>query len=280
MNEEPKVRAPATQPAGAHLRVDSLHLAYMRSTREILHGVSLDVMPGKMTAIIGPNACGKSTLLKACGRVLAAHSGDVLLNGRTVNTYGSKEFARIIGLLPQSANAPEGITVADLVARGRYPHQNLLHQWSRDDEAAVARALQRTNTADLAKRHVSALSGGQRQRVWIAMVLAQQTDILLLDEPTTFLDLAHQLDVLDLCRELVDEYGTTIVAVLHDLDQAGRYCDYIIAMHDGRILAHGTPQEVITAGTVHSVFGVDCRVIPDPESGTPLVVPLARKKTP
>ncbi|WP_346962688.1 ABC transporter ATP-binding protein [Actinobaculum sp. 352] len=252
-------------------------MAYSRSAPEILHGVSLQVAPRKMTAIIGPNACGKSTLLKACGRVLAAHSGDVFLNGRAVSAYGSKEFARIIGLLPQSATAPDGITVADLVARGRYPHQNLLHQWTGDDEAAVARALQRTHTSELAKEPVTALSGGQRQRVWIAMVLAQQTDILLLDEPTTFLDLAHQLDVLDLCRELVDEYGTTIVAVLHDLNQAGRYCDEIIAMHDGKILAHGSPEDVITADLVHRVFGVSCRVIPDPESGTPLVVPLMQR---
>ena len=267
--------AVASAPASGPLQAQDVRLAYPRSQTEVLHGVSVSIEPEAMTAIIGPNACGKSTLLKTFGRILQAHEGHTTLGGRPVREYGAKEFARLVGMLPQSATAPAGITVADLVSRGRYPHQGLMRQWSGRDEAAVAEAMERTGTREIADRPVASLSGGQRQRVWIAMVLAQQTGILLLDEPTTFLDLTHQIDVLELCQELVDGYGTTIVAVLHDLNQAGRYADRIVAMRDGQLVASGTPAEVITTETVKAVFDLDCRIIPDPEAGTPLVVPKA-----
>jgi iron complex transport system ATP-binding protein len=187
--------------------------------------------------------------------------------------------ARTLGLLPQTSVAPDGITVASLVARGRYPHQGLLRQWSAEDERIVEEAMAATGVAALAGRRVDELSGGQRQRVWIAMALAQQTPLLLLDEPTTYLDIQHQIDVLDLCARLHEESGRTLVAVLHDLNQAARYATHLIAMRDGRIEAQGPPAEIITAELVERVFGVPCRIIEDPESGTPLVVPAARRRT-
>jgi iron complex transport system ATP-binding protein len=201
----------------------------------------------------------------------------VVLDGRAISSLPSKEVARRLGLLPQSPVAPDGITVTDLVARGRYPHQRLLRQWSPADEAAVGAAMAATGVADLALRGVDELSGGQRQRVWIAMVLAQQTPILLLDEPTTFLDIAHQIEVLDLCADLREQHGRTLVAVLHDLNHACRYATHLIAMREGRIVAEGAPGEIVDAGLVERVFGLSCRVIPDPETGTPLVVPAARQ---
>ncbi|PXA68000.1 ABC transporter ATP-binding protein [Cryobacterium arcticum] len=257
------------------LAATDVTLSYPGSTTPIVIGVSATLEPGALTVIVGPNACGKSTLLRAFGRILRPDHGEVTLDGRDVHRYGSKEFARRVGLLPQSTVAPDGITVGDLVARGRFPHQGALRQWSDADEDAVVTALERTSTVALADRYLSDLSGGQRQRVWIAMALAQQTDVLLLDEPTTFLDLAHQLEVLELCRELTDVHGTTVVAVLHDLNHAARYADRIIAMRDGAIVASGTPHEVITSTTVTNVFGIACRVIDDPETSTPLVVPAA-----
>ena len=227
--------------------------------------------------IVGPNACGKSTLLRAMSRVLSPGSGQVVLDGRDIATLAPKKLARRVGMLAQSSIAPPGITIHELVARGRYPYQSLLHQWSADDDAAVTEAMERTDVVGLAKRHVSALSGGQRQRVWVAMALAQRTDILLLDEPTTYLDLAHQVDLLELCRDLNAELGTTIVAVLHDLNQACRYGDEVIAMRAGSILAHGRPEEVVTAEMVEEVFGLAVQVISDPLTGTPLVLPLPRR---
>lgn len=260
---------------GAGLAASNVTLTYAGASEPVLRDVTAHLTPGTMTVIVGPNACGKSTLLRAFARILRPSDGTVTLDHQDINAYSAKEFARTVGFLPQSAVAPEGITVGDLVSRGRYPHQGLLRQWSEQDEAAVLDALHRTGTWELADRLVATLSGGQRQRVWIAMVLAQRSGILLLDEPTTFLDLAHQLEILELCRELQDQHGATVVAVLHDLNHAARYADQIIAMSAGRVIAHGTPEAVITTQTVAEVFGVAARIIPDPETGTPLVVPLA-----
>jgi iron complex transport system ATP-binding protein len=244
--------------------------------RVVAEGLSLTIPDGSFTVIVGPNACGKSTLLRALSRLLAPSRGGVYLDGALITSRPSKEVARELGLLPQSSLAPDGITVADLVARGRYPHQRLLRQWSRDDERAVAGAMAATKVDDLADRVVDELSGGQRQRVWLAMALAQQTPILLLDEPTTFLDIAHQVEVMELCAEL-HAGGRTLVAVLHDLNQACRYATHLVAMRDGAIVAEGPPGEIVRGGLVEAVFGLRCCVIEDPETGTPLVVPARRR---
>jgi iron complex transport system ATP-binding protein len=247
-----------------------LELGYDK--RVIVEHLDLAIPDGSFTVIVGPNACGKSTLLRALARLLKPHDGGVYLDGALITSRPSKEVARELGLLPQSPIAPDGITVADLVARGRFPHQRLLRQWSRDDERAVAGAMAATRVADLADRIVDELSGGQRQRVWLAMALAQQTPILLLDEPTTFLDIAHQVEVLDLCAQMHAD-GRTLVAVLHDLNQACRYATHLVAMRDGAIVAQGAPAEIVDAELVERVFGLPCRVVEDPEAGTPLVVP-------
>jgi iron complex transport system ATP-binding protein len=242
----------------------------------IVDGLDLAVPDGSFTVIVGANGSGKSTLLRGLARLLKPEAGSVLLDGREIHRYAPKEAARRLGLLPQSQSAPDGIAVVDLVSRGRYPHQSLLKQWSPADEQAVRDALELTDTAGLAGQAFDELSGGQRQRVWLAMALAQETDILLLDEPTTFLDIAHQIDVLDLCARLRAERGHTLVAVLHDLNLAARYATHLVAMKDGRIVAAGAPGEVVTPGLVENVFGLECRVIADPESGTPLVIPRHR----
>ncbi|MFE2106765.1 ABC transporter ATP-binding protein [Kitasatospora sp. NPDC059463] len=255
------------------LEARGLTLAY--EARTVAEELSLRIPDGKVTVIVGPNACGKSTLLRALGRLLKPVRGAVLLDGEELARVPTKQIARRIGLLPQSPSAPEGIAVADLVSRGRQPHQSWWQQWSAEDEAAVAEALERTSTAELAERGVDELSGGQRQRVWIAMALAQGTDILLLDEPTTFLDIAHQVEVLDLVRRLNVERGRTVVAVLHDLNQAARYADHLVAMRAGRVVAEGPPVEVVTAELVREAFGLESVVVPDPVTGTPLVVPGA-----
>ena len=228
---------------------------------------------------MGANACGKSTLLRSMSRLLSPRAGQVLLDGRAVHRMPAKELARTLGLLPQSPIAPEGITVADLVGRGRHPHQGIFSRWSREDDAAVAAALEATQTTALAERPVDELSGGQRQRVWIAMALAQQTDLLLLDEPTTFLDVSHQIEVLDLLTDLNRARGTTIVMVLHDLNMAARYADHLVALTDGRVHAAGTPGDVLTEANVQAVFGLECRVIADPTSGAPLMLPIGRHHT-
>ncbi|MEA2288426.1 MAG: iron-siderophore transport system ATP-binding protein, partial [Solirubrobacteraceae bacterium] len=233
------------------------------------------VPDGGFTAIVGPNACGKSTLLRALARTLKPRAGTVLLDGRPISELPSKQVARRLGLLPQSSIAPDGITVVDLVSRGRHPHQKLLRQWSREDERAVQEAMAATRVSELAERPVDELSGGQRQRVWLAMALAQETPLLLLDEPTTFLDIQHQVEVLDLCADL-HEQGRTLVAVLHDLNQACRYATHLVAMRGGAVVAQGEPSGVVDAELVEEVFGLRCRVMPDPETGTPMVVPLAR----
>ncbi|MEN0014314.1 MAG: ABC transporter ATP-binding protein, partial [Solirubrobacteraceae bacterium] len=223
-----------------------------------------------------PNACGKSTTLRALARMLKPTRGAVVLDGHPIATLPAKQVARTLGLLPQSSVVPDGITVRDLVGRGRFPHQGLLRAWSAADERAVVEALRATATTDLADRVVDELSGGQRQRVWLAMVLAQETELLLLDEPTTFLDIAHQIEVLDLCAALRERHGRTLVAVLHDLNQAARYATHLVAMKDGRIVAEGPPAEIVTPELVDEVFGVACLVVPDPATGTPLVVPRGR----
>jgi iron-siderophore transport system ATP-binding protein len=256
------------------LRADGVTIGY--DARVISTGLSVQIPDNEFTVIIGPNACGKSTLLRALARMLAPSAGSILLDGQMISSYPSKEVARRLGLLPQSSVAPDGITVADLVARGRYPHQRLLRQWSRKDEQIVAEALAATNVADLADRSVDELSGGQRQRVWLAMALAQQTPILLLDEPTTYLDIAHQIEMLDLCADLHAKQNRTLVAVLHDLNHACRYATHLIAMRSGQVLAAGRPADIVTAELVEDVFGLACRIIDDPETGTPLIIPLAR----
>ncbi|OON75586.1 ABC transporter ATP-binding protein [Streptomyces tsukubensis] len=258
------------------LRADDVRIGY--DGHEVVKGLSVDIPPGEVTMIVGPNACGKSTLLRSMARLLDPLSGHVLLDGRSIHEMPTKEVASVLGILPQSPVAPDGITVNDLVGRGRYPHQGWFRRWTAEDDEAVAGALLSTDVLELAARPVDALSGGQRQRVWIAMALSQRTDILLLDEPTTFLDVSHQLDVLDLLTDLNQEHGTTIVAVLHDLNLACRYADHLVAMRDGRIVAEGAPSEVVTEELVSEVFGMRCSVLEDPASGTPMIVPIGRHR--
>ncbi|WP_368862131.1 ABC transporter ATP-binding protein [Catenulispora pinistramenti] len=263
--------------APSRLGGTALTLAY--DGRTVAEDLSVAIPDRSFTVIVGPNACGKSTLLRALSRLLKPKAGTVVLDGTDIATLPTKQVARIVGLLPQTSIAPDGITVADLVSRGRHPHQGLLRQWSRQDEQIVAESMAATGVTDLADRAVDELSGGQRQRVWTAMVLAQQTPLLLLDEPTTYLDIAHQVDILDLCARLHEDEGRTLVAVLHDLNQAARYATHLIVLCDGRVAACGRPEEIVTAELVHQVFGLTCRVIEDPESGTPLVVPGARRRS-
>jgi iron-siderophore transport system ATP-binding protein len=266
----------AGDATAARLAADAVTLAY--DQRVIAERLSVRIPDRSFTVIVGPNACGKSTLLRALSRTLRPTAGTVLLDGRAIGSLPAKKLARILGLLPQSPIAPDGITVADLVARGRYPHQGLLRQWSPEDERVVDESMSATGIVELADRYVDELSGGQRQRVWIAMALAQQTPLLLLDEPTTYLDIAHQIEVLDLCARLHEEQGRTLVAVLHDLNHAARYATHLIAMREGRIVAEGPPGEIVSAELVEEVFRLPCRVIDDPETGTPLVVPAARRR--
>lgn len=264
--------APQTVAPPARLRAVDANLAY--DSRIVSERLCVDVPNGSFTVIVGPNACGKSTLLRALSRLLAPTAGQVVLDGRSLRSYRPKEAAQLIGLLPQTSAAPDGITVSELVARGRFPYQRLVRQWTATDEEAVRHAMAATDIAGLADREVSQLSGGQRQRVWAAMAIAQQTPILLLDEPTTFLDISHQIELLDVFAEL-NAQGTTIAAVLHDLNQAARYASHLIVMRDGAVVAVGPPNEVLTAELVEEVFRLPCLVIDDPVSGTPLVVPTA-----
>ena len=264
--------APEGQAGRVRLAAEGVRLGY--GDRTIVDDLDLEIVHGTITTVIGPNGCGKSTLLRALGRLLAPSRGQVLFDGRRIDRMPTKEVATVLGLLPQAPTAPEGLTVGDLVARGRHPHQAWYRQWSGDDEEAVAEALAWTGIADLAERPVDELSGGQRQRAWISMALAQGTELLLLDEPTTFLDLAHQVEVLELVTRLNTERGRTVVMVLHDLNLAARYADRLVAMKDGVIRAQGTPAEVITEPLLREVFGLDARVVPDPVAGTPMVVPI------
>lgn len=260
------------------VRLGARDLSLGYGATPIVEGLTVDVAPGAVTAIVGPNACGKSTLLRGLARLMSPAAGQVILDGSDISRLRTKDVAKRLGLLPQSSIAPEGITVADLVTRGRFPHQTMLRQFSRADQQAVADAMAATGVTAIAGRPVDQLSGGQRQRVWIAMVLAQQTPLILLDEPTTFLDIAHQIELLDLFADLNDEQGCTIVAVLHDLNHACRFADEIIAMKAGAIVAQGNPADVITATLVEEVYGLECQVIDDPETGTPLVIPRASSR--
>lgn len=256
------------------LSAERLTLAY--GDRTIVDGLDIVIPPGRITAIVGANGCGKSTLLRALARLIAPREGQVILDGKALHGRPTKEIARTLGLLPQSPIAPEGIAVADLVGRGRHPHQKLLARWSAHDYEVVAAALAATGIEDLADRSVDELSGGQRQRAWIAMALAQETDILLLDEPTTFLDVAHQVEVLDLLTDLNRDQGTTIVMVLHDMNLAARYADHLFALRAGRVVASGAPAEVMTSALIREVFELDALVVPDPVSGSPIVLPRGR----
>ena len=257
--------------SGPSLRAHRVTAGY-GSASPVLEELDLDVPDGGFTVIIGPNGCGKSTLLKTLGRVVRPRTGEVRLSGRSLRDYRGKELARRLALLPQSPVAPERITVHGLVCRGRYPHHSLLRQWNASDSAAVAHALQRVDLAGSGHRYMSELSGGQRQRAWFAMILAQDTGTVLLDEPTTFLDIAHQFELLELCARLHQE-GRTVVAVLHDLNQAARYATHLVVMAGGEIVAEGAPDSVLTAERVSEVFGLRCDVVPDPHAGTPMVIP-------
>jgi iron complex transport system ATP-binding protein len=270
-----EVTSPAAVSHGIRLRADAVSLGY--DARTVVDGVTLDVPTGQVTVVVGPNGCGKSTLLRGLGRLLTPRGGSVLLDGEEIGSLPTREVARRLGLLPQQPIVPEGVSVLELVERGRHPHHGLFRTWGRADEEAVASALVRTDLVHLAAVPVDSLSGGQRQRVWLAMVLAQATPVLLLDEPTSFLDIAHQLDVLDLVRSLCDDSDTTVVMVLHDLAMAARYADHLVAMRDGRIVAEGSPAEVVTPEVIAEVFGVTASVLIDPESGTPVVIPRRRQ---
>ena len=268
----------STLPRTGQVRLAAEHVRLAYDERVVVDDLDLQLTEGSFTAIVGPNGCGKSTLLRALGRLLRPTSGQVLLDGRAIARTPTREVAKVLGLLPQSPVAPEGLTVADLVARGRHPHQSWLRQWSRDDEAVVGEALAWTGLTAFADRPVDALSGGQRQRAWISMALAQETDILLLDEPTTYLDLAHQVEVLDLVDKLHADLERTVVMVLHDLNLAARYADYLVAIAEGRVHVAGSPEDVLTEDNVRQVFGLESRVITDPTSGRPIMLPIGRHR--
>lgn len=256
------------------LHAEKLSLAYEGVS--IIEQLNLEAPAGRITALVGPNGCGKSTLLRGLARLLKPKGGMVYLDGKAIHSLPTKQVAQQIGLLPQSPVAPAGLTVYELVAQGRYPHQSWFQQWSAEDSRYTQEALEITNLTHMADRPLDTLSGGQRQRAWIAMALAQETEILLLDEPTTFLDLAYQLEVLDLLHEL-NERGRTIIMVLHDLNQACRYADHVVAMRSGTIMAQGTPADVMTPELLKEVFQLNCQIVTDPISGTPLCVPIGRK---
>lgn len=271
MNTHQRINEPSD---GLTLAATSIDVGY--DDRRVISDLTVTVPQGQITALVGPNACGKSTLIRALGRLQPLMAGSVVLDGADIHQLPTKSVAQRLGILPQSPQAPEGITVADLVWRGRHPHSRLGRRRSRIDDQAIAQALLQTGTGDLFNRPVDALSGGQRQRVWLAMALAQQTPALLLDEPTTFLDVAHQLELLDLLVDLNRDHGKTIVLVLHDLEQAAHYASTMIAMKDGAMVANGPPADILTEQLVWNVFGVRARIIPDPDTGSPLILARGR----
>ncbi|MER2127751.1 ABC transporter ATP-binding protein [Solibacillus sp.] len=256
------------------LQTNNLHAGYEQKL--ILNDVNISIPQNKISIIIGANGCGKSTLLKTMARLIKPASGEVILDGKSIHQMPPKKLAKTLGLLPQSPVVPEGITVADLVGRGRFPHQTLFGSWSKKDYEAVAEALEMMNITEFADRNIDELSGGQRQRVWIAMALAQQTDILFLDEPTTYLDITYQVEILDLLTDLNKKYGTTIVMVLHDINLSARYADYLFTMKEGQLIAEGTPQDIVTSELIKETFQLECAVITDPVSHTPLILPIGR----
>ncbi|MEM7714142.1 MAG: ABC transporter ATP-binding protein [Cyanobacteria bacterium P01_A01_bin.68] len=259
------------------MKLASKNITLGYDNTKIIKNIDLSIPEGKITALVGANGCGKSTLLRGLARLLKPFQGTIYLDSTDVFKLSTKAVAKKLGILSQSPVAPEGLTVKDLVACGRYPYQNWLQQWTKEDERFVEIALETTRMKEFAERELDTLSGGQRQRAWIAMALAQNTDILLLDEPTTFLDLAHQIEVLDLLWELNQNQGRTLVMVLHDLNQACRYADYLVAVNQGNIYTQGKPEDVMSEKMVLDVFGLECKIIPDPVSATPMCVPIGRK---
>jgi iron complex transport system ATP-binding protein len=266
---------PLGQSPNHQLETQQLTLAY--DSAPIIRNLNLAIPAQKTTVLVGANGCGKSTLLRGLARLLKPKSGKVYLDGKAISQLKEKTIAKKLGMLPQGPTAPEGLTVRDLVAMGRYSYQSWLQQWSTEDEERVAEALEITTMTKLADRALDSLSGGQRQRAWIAMVLAQDTDILLLDEPTTFLDLSHQVELLDLLDELQEIKGKTIVMILHDLNLSCRYADYLVAIQQGKVYATGTPDRVMTEEMVRDVFNLECRIVRDPLADTPMCIPMGRK---
>lgn len=264
--------------SSTHARLEVENITTQYDHHVISKNLSVEIPDQSFTVIIGPNACGKSTLLRTLSNLIKPSKGHVILDGKEIGTYQSKDVAKKLGLLPQSSTAPDGMTVANLIAHGRYPYQNFFQQWTDEDEQAVVTAMELTNTTDLADRFVDELSGGQRQRVWVAMVLAQQTPLLLLDEPTTYLDIAHQIELLELFTDL-HEQGHTIVAVLHDLNHATRYASHLIAMKAGQIMAQGSPSEIVTEELIQEVYGLKSKIMQDPVTNSPLIVPLGRNRS-
>jgi ABC-type cobalamin/Fe3+-siderophores transport system ATPase subunit len=259
-------------PTLSPLRGEKLTLGY--HNKVVAEQLSVSLPAGEFTVIIGPNGCGKSTLLRTLSRLQRPQAGQIWLDGQQIQRYGSKDVARRLGLLVQNTQAPSDITVFELVSRGRYPHQKWRQRWSTNDQQAVEQAMRATGVAELAEATLQTLSGGQRQRAWIAMVLAQQTPLLLLDEPTTWLDISHQIELMELLCRLNKQHGHTLVAVLHDLNQACRYATHLIAMRDGKIVAQGAPADIITTALIEQVYGLKCMIIDDPVAHTPLIVPL------
>ena len=270
MTTKPNINASAIS-----LRTNNLVVGY---STPIVKGVDLNIEQGKMSILIGSNGCGKSTLLKCLARVLSPLDGEVLLDNKSIHSLPAKQVAKRMALLPQGPIAPEGLSVKELVAQGRYPHQSFLKQWSIEDEDAVTLAMQQANVEALADRAITDLSGGQRQRCWIAMVLAQQTDIILLDEPTTYLDLKVQVDLLDLLSEMAHQHNRTLVIVLHELNLAAAYADHLIMMKEGKIYAQGTPEKIFNADNLKAVFGLSSKVIKEAESDSLICVPIQKIK--
>lgn len=261
------------------LQANGLTLSYSGAS-PVIKDMDLSIPKGRFTALLGPNGSGKSTLLKGFGRILTAQSGRVILEGEDIAALPAKALARRISMLAQNAQAPEGLTVSDLVRQGRYPHRSVLGGWTAEDGNSVSHALELTGLTNMQSKRLDTLSGGQRQRAWIAMTLAQEGEVMLLDEPTTFLDLAHQIDILALVRGLMERRGATVVAVLHDINQAARTADHVVLLKDGQVAAEGAAKEVLNAENVLNVFGVPVTVIPDPETGAPLIIPRAATSQP